>query len=454
MTNDRYIDWFRDGYFYLLEPEKWNELRNSLDDDFRLSCVNGIRTVKDPYYCGYWHYDEDKQLLFYYDEESDEFKFVTWKDSANGSGSGFYSRRLLEERMGEKKMQARFGAIPCSYDSFYWKKECGERFKFWCDLDVVQYIHDINRCVGPFIGNEVENDVEIENGLWKADVKSAYPACACGKLPDLHNSKLVKGRIDPSKEWPIVFYLKSHHIAEYEKFDTHVDMYHYLYRNFRSKKKNITKYKKEDSICFIDVNDDDEISLCCQYSPYTLKEEFEYFYNLKEQSEGKEKEAAKGVMNFSIGTFDFVKMDDDKKKVAPSKYKYFGHLRAVILARHNHKMIEYYDEIKKKNMEFVCIQTDSLMWRGKESIDSAITDAKNMGELNLEIKNGKGYIHGCGCYWVEDDKNFVEKHQGFVDWGDPQTMEEFKKEINTKHYREWRFNKKTLLMEHREVKLI
>ena len=154
-------------------------------------------------------------------------------------------------------------------------------------------------------------------------------------------------------------------------------------------------------------------------------------------------------MNLTIGTFDFVECPNYELK--PWKGKYFGHLRALICARHNHNMIGYYDEIVKKGYRVLQIQTDSIMWQGG-AIDSAIRD-KEIGKLHLEIENGKAFIHGCGAYWIEDVNTAIEKHQGIRNWEGAQSLEEFKMFFENKKpiFEIWRLNPDTLKFELKEM---
>lgn len=427
------VYWAKEAKKIVLSTDEWNEfVANELDFAYRLNNIVGKKTDSATYSLGFWNYDQSKASIYRRNLVTNDFEIISWKEKDDTEG--FEARRLFVEKMeksGNGKFQKRFGATTC--DTKIWNNN-GLGLT---NLDLVQAIHDINRCVGPFVGNEVERSVDINGGLWKADVKSAYPAAALNNLPDLHNAKLVKGEVEPNAEYPVVFYLRSHNIAEFGVFDTREEKYHHLYKNFRHLGRNQTKYKDEDPISFITVDAEDEISLCCKYAAIGLPE-FQYFYDLKEEAKInpnipiEEAAAAKKVMNYTIGTLDFVKMDDSKKKVAPSTVSYYGHIRALVLGRHNHRMIQFYDEIKAKGFEFVCIQTDSLMWIGDSAIPSSVEGGRALGDLNIEIKNGNGYIHRTGCYFVQDDETKIVKHQGMKTTQDFDTIDEFKEFVTNK----------------------
>ena len=64
--------------------------------------------------------------------------------------------------------------------------------------------------------------------LGSIDACSHYPANMRGRLPDAHTAIVVKGRVEPSEEYPFAFY-KSGHCAEYQVFDTHNWLGHKYY---------------------------------------------------------------------------------------------------------------------------------------------------------------------------------------------------------------------------------
>ena len=420
-----------------------------------------MKTIRSLYYSGHWTFDPSVSRLFRYNEEKDEFEIIgsyvinaeTGEEEINITGGE--ANKLFTGEMTDGKWQKRYG---CLYqNSGRFKDSPFENF------EIVQAIHDINRCVGPFIGNDFRGNMTIDKNLWKADVKSAYPANSLDNLPDLHKCEIVYGAIEPTEEWPIVYYLDSHNIAEYEGVDTRYEQMHYLYQNFRNKGNNrrYTKnglYKNEKPISFL-FPFEEEWCLKCKYAEKGLRDEMELFFKRKENGEG----LAKQVMNKLIGTLDYVVLDEDTHSEVVSldkvwtddngneyyseytRFGYYGHLRALILARHNHNMIKYYNEIKRKKYKFVCIQTDSIMWIGDGPIDSAVK-SKKMGALNLEIENGYGYIHRLGVYYVRDNNNEIVKCQGVKGFDKKKVSDvnTFKNELVRKKVVQTEFDIKTL----------
>lgn len=459
---EKYVNWYQEADMVYLKRNDWDDMIDTLDFDLRLIPAKGMKTIRSLYLSGYWAYDRAISKLFRYNESDDKYEIIGAYNVNAETGeeeislTGGEARKLFTKEMEGGKWQKRYG---CLYQN------CGQ-FKDspFENFEIVQKIHNINRCVGPFIGNDFCGNMTIEKGLWKADVKSAYPANSLDNLPDLHQCEIVYGEIEPTEEWPIVYYLDSHNIAEYGVFDTRVDRLHYLYQNFRNigNNKRYTKnglYKNEPPISFI-TPFEKEWCLRCKYAAKGLRDEMELFYRNKENGDT----TAKQIINKVIGTLDFVILDNEthaevisldrawidmEGNAQYSEYTrsgYYGHLRAVILARHNHKMCQYYNEIKKKKYKFVCIQTDSIMWIGDGPIDSAVK-SKEMGSLNLEIENGEGYIHRLGVYYVKDNKgNEVIKCQGVKGFEkkNVKDVESFKNELNRKKVMMTDFNPETL----------
>lgn len=437
MQDLRYIYWDKEAEKEVVSDYyEWNDIMDTLDWSLYIpwEATYGIRTHRGFWLDGRWSYQIKNECpVVYIGYELYKHVIISF----NSTSDGIKALKALKAKMKEtngKLFEARFGGLPQDKEN----------------LPRVKQLHEINRCVGPFVGNaSLQKNQWYDSGVYKADVSSAYPAAGRDKLPTLKGCRLVNGYVEPSEEWPIVFYLKNHHIAEYGVFDTHEDMQHELYKWYRGRgdrKVHKTKRKKEMPVKFLPFVED-ELCLCCKYSEYDLKE-FDYFYDLKSSSDKEEAEIAKGVMNKSIGTFDMVDCPD--MELLPCKIKYFGHLRAIICARHNHNMIKYYDEIVSKGYKVIQVQTDSIIWQGG-MIESA-TREKAMGKLHLEIENGKGFIHGCGAYWVEDNNTAIEKHQGIRGWKEYgiDSLEKFREFFETTdnvRFEEWRLNPETLKYE-------
>lgn len=435
----RYIRWSLEADVWLLEKEEWNRLiarlRSNPERWPEVKNVDRQKTLRLVWLDGKWHIDSDelyfapcydRYFIFRLKKKQKElkvktrYKFLDKEETIVPKGmTGMNARVILKEKMQEIKgfkEQKAFGALDLSKED---------------ERELAKAVHNINRCVGPFIGVNQKYLGKVTERVWKADYSSAYPAHGTYKIPDIRQREIVKGRERPTEEWPVCFYLKSGHLAEYGIYDTHIDGFSELYKEYRNPFNRKNKYG-EPAVKFKMIDDEDEVTLRMKYSKYDLKEEFDYFYKMKQEK--KDREAAKAVLNMSIGTFDF--LPRKKKQICwNSGYRYFGHIRAVILARHNHEMIERYREIKGRGMELVSIQTDSMIWTTTDpQIDGRLESTvcallAKMGDFVEEICNGRVYIAHCGAYFIEDAIVKIIKHQGienfdesidslegFIDW--------------------------------------
>lgn len=418
--------------------ESFNEFVSTLDPQKRLSMSNhGVKTTRSYYEAGTWRpmfqgYVEDGICYtceIYYCKSETEYEIHTLVGKENQSISGFDAFKVLKQKMKQnnnKGMTARFGSFKQTISNIQ---------------NYIEPIHRINQNVGPIIGclYEVQN-TPIE-GVNKADVSSAYPGEGSKTLPTTKGMIIKDGRVKPTEEYPFAYYLSSGHIAIYDELDTHYDCDHFLYREWTRKPGQTKRYKNkkvskiDKKIGFLEVEDKDEKTLLMKASPETLRPEFEYFYDIKSNKAlpEEERDIAKAVMNFTIGCWDWINCPEGT--IIPSKVDYYGHLRAVILARHNHNMIKYYDEIVAAGGEVYQIQTDSIIWKGP-IIDSVKTE-KKLGDLILEIENAFGFIHGCGAYWLEADGKILKKHQGVKDCPELNSIED---------YVDFFMNKKSIIM--------
>lgn len=414
----KYINWNKEAEKIILTYEAFDEFKQSLDENKRYYNCDGFKTIRSYWTNGEWTLNEDYGdstiWMGCWDETKGDYEYKIYTTAeeqlTKEAKSGMKCRRelgkMLENKYG-KKFTSCFGSLKVDKDL---------KFKSIDNFSLVQALHNINRCNGPLIGINYNVEEKVWDNVYKADVKSAYPAAAASKIPDIRTGEIIYGYFEPTIEWPVVFYLKSYHIAEYGMYDTHTDCLSGLWK-FRNMKKapNRTKFKNEPYIEFRDIRPEDEVCLRCKYSEYDLSVFCEIFEKKEKTKDKTERENLKNLLNFTIGTFDFLLFEKDKKNIKnKSKYDYFGHIRAVILARHNHKMIEYYKEMRKKGYQLLCIQTDSMVWRGGPL--DCVVDTSNLGDFHREISNGRVWFHGCGAYFIEDSESWILKHQGIKEF--------------------------------------
>ena len=224
---------------------------------------------------------------------------------------------------------------------------------------------------------------KIVEGVYKADVSSAFPTQIMRDLPTLHGRIIVPGRAEPSEKYPFAFYVNSHHIKTLDGYDSH-EMNCWYYRDY---------YKCDDSI-----KDEDEITILCpkmseKYHD-ALAKAFEDCYNHR-----KEDSFNKFVMNAAIG---FMQRNSNPA---------LSFISAIVILRCNIDMIRRCYQLVKEGNTILFIATDSIAWKGKPS--SVAIDEKYLGSFTYEGKNIKFLGYSSKAYqWVTNDGKCITKYSG------------------------------------------
>lgn len=209
----------------------------------------------------------------------------------------------------------------------------------------------------------------------KADYSSHYPASICGLMPDWSKHKRIEGTVDPSPEFPFVFYAKSGHLAEYRQFDTHEwreeDLSGDLFGNNYSK-----------------INPDKDVSILCPPSRYTLDNTVNQLYNMKQRGEEIDGMPAKAVLNSSIGYKHLRGANNTRNRLY--------HLAAVCIARANQKMVDLYNQHSKSILQII---VDGVIYMGSHTIGE---DYKALGVLHQEVKDQSFIMRGVNQYMFID----------------------------------------------------
>ena len=259
---------------------------------------------------------------------------------------------------------------------------------------------DFKRFVKPAI-IQVDPRFSLQNcyGTYKADVSSAYPAAACGALPDASSMMRIKGRVAPSKEYPFAFYEKSGHLAEYGKYDSHKWLGTF-YRKYITFEKG-EKQRDDLDARTVAVEPDDEITILMRSAGYSLTKTMKMLYNRKVESDD--------VKQAMVAFFGFC------QSVNFNKGKY-AHIVAVVYARHIQRMIEFSQKLRDAGCVPLMYATDSIAWRGKPPEGLCVEpEKKSMGAFVLEYKNAVLRYKACGVYALQDLKTgniYLVKHQG------------------------------------------
>lgn len=224
---------------------------------------------------------------------------------------------------------------------------------------------------------------KIVEGVYKADVSSAFPTQIIKDLPTLHGSKKVSGRAEPSEKYPFAFYTKSHHIKTLDGYDSH-DLNCWYYREY---------YKCDDSI----KDEDEETILCPKMSDKyhdALAKAFEDCYIHR-----KDDDFNKFVMNACIGYF--------QRNSNPA----LSFISAIVILRCNIDMIRRCYQLEDEGNTVLFIATDSIAWKGRFS--SIATDEKYLGSFTYEGKNIKFLGYSCKAYqWLNNEGKCTTKYSG------------------------------------------
>ena len=209
----------------------------------------------------------------------------------------------------------------------------------------------------------------------KADFSSHYPAHLCGPMPDWSKSHSVNGRVDPSPDYPFVFYSKSGHLAEYRRFDTHYwrdeDLSGDLFGN------NYTK-----------VDDDKDVSILCPASCYTFDSTVEMLYNMKLLGDVIDGIPAKDVLNASIGYKHLRGSNNRRNRLY--------HVAAVCIGRANQTMVDLYNKNRRTALQIV---VDGIIYMGSHELGE---HRKALGVLHQEVTDQSFIMRGINQYMFID----------------------------------------------------
>lgn len=224
---------------------------------------------------------------------------------------------------------------------------------------------------------------KIVEGVFKADVSSAFPTQIMRDLPTLHNCIRVGGRVEPSEDFPFAFYTKSHHIKTFDGYDSH-DLNCWYYREY---------YNCDDS-----VKDEDEVTILCpkmsEKYHTALSKAFEDCYNHR-----KDDSFNKFIMNATIGYF--------QRNNNPA----LSFISAIVILRCNIDMIRRCNQLEEEGNTVLFIATDSIAWKGK--LSSVAIDEKYLGSFTYEGKNIKFLGYSSKAYqWIDNNGKCTTKYSG------------------------------------------
>ena len=224
---------------------------------------------------------------------------------------------------------------------------------------------------------------QIVEGVFKADVSSAFPTQIMRDLPTLHGRIIVPGRAEPSEKYPFAFYVNSHHIKTFDGYDSH-EMNCWFYREY---------YKCDDSI-----KDEDELTILCpkmseKYHDALAKAFKDCYEHRRDDSFNK------FVMNAGIGFM--------QRNTNPA----LSFISAIVILRCNIDMIRRCYQLEDEGNTILFIATDSIAWKGK--LSPIATDEKYLGSFTYEGKNIKFLGYSSKAYqWLNNEGKCITKYSG------------------------------------------
>lgn len=230
----------------------------------------------------------------------------------------------------------------------------------------------IRNCVPSPINYGMISKSIIKN-CYKADISSAFPSMAVNNhLPTLKDAKLVKGKAEPTAEYPFAFYTKSGHIKTLFGLDT-------------------TKHKYQLFSQYTTTYNDDiteEETVLCKEMPAKYK-------------------AALDKVNNNL--YQQRKNDPDNKFIMNATYGYFyrtknpilSFISAIVIASCNDFIIKTCRKLERQGNIPVLIAVDSIAWHGQ--LSNVAVDIKHLGSFTYEHKNVDMAIYGAKKYAINSN---------------------------------------------------
>lgn len=225
------------------------------------------------------------------------------------------------------------------------------------------------------------------------DYSSQYPWGLIGLLPTADGMIHLKGRAEPTKEYPFAFYIKSGHVAQYNEFST----LEWIDSPFS--KQLLGEKEKWDGDPFLDEKDDETILM--KQSSEQFNVEMEHFYQLKKsQPEGSSDYLfAKLVLNAFIGMLH------------TDYYSHHqAHIVAVAIARANNRMRKLAEKVADSVIH-ICV--DGLIYEGDAILGE--TGSSYLGQLKQETHDCEFYMSGVNCYMFKKNNKVVKLKHGAFD---------------------------------------
>lgn len=326
---------------------------------------------------------EDYDNLCYSIVNSKQFNNKLIYVYENGKYYMYYTNKIDDAK---NKREEAFGFDGIKKVQVEFVKDTGKGFKV-----AFGYVDDkFKRCIPKIFSYSNANYYGRVVRTSSVDFSSHWPYNAQGKLPDSHTAIEYQGTVKPTEEYPFAFYLKSGHVAEYGRFDSHnwvkSPLMDYMFRYNKKEEKFPQKPF---------LKPEEDITVLMKPSQYELGKYYKQFYDMR-----KEDKNAKLYANASLGYMHTKKY---------TTYK-MAHIVAIVLGRAQDKTIEAMNEIGQ--MHIVHAVVDGFMYTPKIKLGK---EEKEFGALHQEWINCNTCVKATNCYIVIDDsgKCIKVKHSGY-----------------------------------------
>lgn len=383
-----YIDWFHDSKKIILSKEEWNEMIDQLKSDKKKK-IRFNKTIGNNYLTGNYFIESWNGYIQCYRFVNNEW--ITYKVLDNVCKQG----TKVDTGDIAIKWQAKF-------------KECNNGISANKLFGMTQGIKFRKFVPSAVIWSNDSKWVknQILPNMHKADLKSAYGWAMSQPLPDTHTLKIESGIVQPSEEYPFVFYMNSGHHAVYNEYST---------TTFKSR--YYPQYNFNDK----EFTHGSEISYCYKAIPqeFGYKDVVQYFYQLKESypKGSKERDEMKNMLVVPTGMMRPTTVDNNDR-LLPNAEKIYGLYiqAAVVLGRTVNRILNICKQLERENNLVVMIATDSVMWLGKHSSVAIEKQSGNeLGTFEKEHTNCRVCIKATNNYMIEDNGLYVYKHMGRID---------------------------------------
>lgn len=229
------------------------------------------------------------------------------------------------------------------------------------------------------------------NKVGKVDFSSHFVACSLGRLPDANSAIILDHYEEPNEEYPFAFYPSSHHIAEYQTFDSRSWM-----KDWSAVK---SLWKPEN-----DYNAKDEVTILMKPSEFTLDKQLLKLYEVK-------RNCVKGSPEYQLAKLTMLKMIGKFEQNDPKFYNSnpYAHIAAIVKGRAIQRMIEVIDRIGKENVMQVIV--DGLIYSNLKGIALG-DDTEKLGSLKQEFLKANCQMRRHNQYILEEDGVIDKCHAG------------------------------------------